>query len=50
MVKYGIIDDDGKVIRWVFNKPSDHYQYITVVVPRKRKPKIDLSKFEEAPF
>lgn len=45
MTKYGILDDFNEVIRWVYYKPSDHYQYVTV---RIKKQNIDLSTFEEA--
>ena len=27
--RYGILDDFGEVIRWVWDKPSSHYKYIT---------------------
>ena len=50
MIKYGILDYAGKVVRWVWDKPSDAYQYITVKIKRTRKPRIDLSQVEEAPF
>lgn len=50
MIKYGILDYAGKVVRWVWEKPSDAYQYITVKIKRTRKPRIDLSQVEEAPF
>lgn len=48
--KYGILDDAGKVVRWVFDKPSEAYQFIVVKIKRARKPKLDLSQFEAAPF
>lgn len=50
MIKYGILDEMGAVIRWVWEKPSDAYQYITVKIKRTRKPRIDLSQLPEAPF
>lgn len=52
MVKYGILDELGHVIRWVWDKPSDAYKYITVKIKRTRlaKPGIDWSKIEPAPF
>ncbi len=50
MIKYGILDYAGKVVRWVWEKPSDAYQYITVKIKRTRRPRIDLSQVEEAPF
>jgi len=48
MIQYGILDDENVVVRWVWVKPD--YPHITRKVPRKRKPKIDFSKFEPAPF
>jgi hypothetical protein len=48
MIQYGILDDDGVVVRWVWVKPD--YPHITRKVPRQRKPKIDLSTFPTAPF
>lgn len=48
MIQYGILDDDNVVMRWVWFKPD--YPHITRKVQRKRKPKLDLSKFEDAPF
>ena len=48
MIQYGILDDEGVVVRWVWVKPT--YPHITRKVPRKRKTKIDLSKFAAAPF
>jgi hypothetical protein len=50
MIKYGILDYMGKVVRWVWDKPGDGYQYITVKIKRQRKPRIDLSQLPEAPF
>lgn len=50
MTRYGILDDDDRVIRWVWAKPGDGYRFVVQRIPRKRKPRIDLSKFEEALF
>lgn len=50
MTRYGILDDEGKVIRWVYDKPSHEYQYVVIKIKRQPKQKIDLSQFEEAPF
>lgn len=50
MTKFGILDDDDNVIRWVWDRPGSGYRYVTVKIPRQRKPKIDLSKFEPALF
>ena len=46
MIQYGILDFEGLVVRWVWYKPD--YPHVTRRVIRKRKKKIDLSKFETA--
>ena len=48
MIQYGILDDDGAVVRWVWDKPS--YPHITRKVPRRSKPKFDISTLPDAPF
>jgi len=48
MNKYGILDDEGKVVRWVWHMPP--YPHIVSKPKRKRKPKLDFSKCEPAPF
>ena len=45
--KYGILDDFGEVVRWVWNKPSKHYHYIVVKIKTE---KLDLYKQESALF
>ncbi len=50
MIKYGILDDDGFVVRWVWERPGAGYEYVTVKIKRQRKPPVDLSQFEDAPF
>ena len=45
--KYGILDDFGEVVRWVWDKPSKHYQYIVIKIKTE---KINLSKQEPALF
>ena len=47
-MRYGILDDEGKVIRWVWSVPP--YPHIVQKIKRKRKPKLDLSKAQEALF
>lgn len=47
-IRYGILDDFGEVVRWVWDKPSPHYRYIIQRV--ERKPAVDWSNFEPAPF
>jgi hypothetical protein len=48
LLKYGILDDEGLVIRWVWVEPP--YPHVVIKVKRKHKPKIDLSNLQEAPF
>lgn len=50
MIKYGILDDEGEVVRWVWERPSAVYRFIIVKVKRIRRPRLDLSQFEPAPF
>lgn len=49
-VKYGILDDDGRVVRWVWDAPPPCYPFITVKVKLVRQPRLDLSKYPPAPF
>jgi len=46
MIRYGILDDEGQVVRWVWVKPP----YPHIVQKPKRKPKFDFTNFEPAPF
>jgi len=48
LLKYGILDDEGNVIRWVWFEPP--YPHVVVKVKRKRQPKLDLSNALEALF
>jgi hypothetical protein len=48
LLKYGILDDEGNVVRWVWHMPP--YAHVVVKVKRKHKPKLDLSQCQEAPF
>ena len=48
--KYGILDDENKVVRWLDFKPSSNYKFIIVKIPRDIKPKIDWNNFDIAPF
>ena len=45
-MKYGILDDEGKVVRWVFDKPD----YPHIVEKIKRKPKFDPAQCPDALF
>lgn len=47
-MKYGILDDENNVIRWVWFAPP--YPHVAVKVSRPRKPKLDLSQVPDAPF
>jgi hypothetical protein len=50
-LRYGILDPEGRVVRWVFDPPAGGiYRYVTVKTPRPRPEKIDLSQFEPALF
>jgi hypothetical protein len=48
MIQYGILDDENVVVRWVWVKPD--YPHIARKIIRKIKQKIDLTKFEDAPY
>lgn len=48
--KYGILDDENKVVRWLDFKPSLNYKFIIVKIPKDIKPKIDWNNFDIAPF
>ena len=45
-MRYGILDDEGNVVRWVWHMPP----YAHIVQKIKRKPKLDLSNVPEALF
>jgi len=45
-MRYGILDDEGKVVRWVWHPPP----YPHIVERIKRKPKLDISNVQEALF
>lgn len=48
--KYGILDDDGRVVRWVWDEPAPCYQFVVVKVKVVRPQRIDWAKAEPAPF
>jgi len=48
ILKYGILDYEGLVIRWVWVEPP--YPHEVVKVKRKQKPKIYLSNLPDALF
>lgn len=47
-VKYGILDDEGNVVRWVWEKPD--YPHIVVKVKRQRKKRFDPFGYPDALF
>ena len=49
MTKFGILDDFGEVIKWVWERPTNR-EYITVKVPKPRKPKSNLASLPDALF
>lgn len=52
IIKYGIVDDEGHVIRWTWDRPGPGYEFVEAKVrrERKKKPRIDWANFEPAPF
>lgn len=48
MIQYGILDDSGRVVRWVWERPPAIYDYVLRKVRRPQRKRIDLSKFERA--
>jgi len=45
-MKYGILDDEGQVVRWVWEKPP----YPHIVQKIKRKPKFNPANYPDALF
>lgn len=48
--RYGISDDFGDIIRWVWDKPSSNYKFIVGRIKVQKEPKIDWNNFEIALF
>ena len=46
MTRYGILDDEDRVVRWVWYKPGPAYRFITQRLPRRQP--IDWTNYEEA--
>lgn len=46
LTRYGILDDDGQLVRWTYEKPSDGVMYLIEVT--KPLYEIDWDNFEEA--
>lgn len=49
MIKYGLLDDFGEVVRWVWERPTGR-AYIEIKVPKVRKPRLDISQLPDALF
>jgi len=47
-MRYGILDDEGKVIRWVWEKPP--YPHVVEKIKRQRKKRLDISNVPDALF
>jgi hypothetical protein len=48
LTRYGILDDDGQLVRWTYEQPSDGVMYLIEVT--KPLHEIDWENFEEALF
>lgn len=52
MLKYGLLDDEHKVVRWVLDKPSHSDYVVKKVKQQKRKSAYEIAakNSEESPF
>lgn len=48
LTRYGILDEDGELIRWTYQKPRDGVMYLIEIT--KPLHEIDWENFEEALF
>jgi hypothetical protein len=48
LVRYGILDENGEVVRWTYTKPSSAVMFLIEVT--KPAHQIDWENFEEALF
>lgn len=48
LIRYGILDDMGELVRWTYEKPADGVMYLIEVT--KPPYSIDWDNFEEALF
>jgi hypothetical protein len=48
LVRYGILDENGEVVRWTYTKPSNSVMFLIEVT--KPVHQIDWENFEEALF
>jgi len=48
LTRYGILDDEGQLIRWTYQKPADGAFYLVEVTTPAHE--IDWQNFEEAVF
>ncbi len=47
LTRYGILDDEGQIVRWTYEQPSDSVTYLIEIT----KPhEIDWENFEESLF
>lgn len=46
LTRYGILDDDGQLVRWTYDKPADGVMYLIEIT--KPLHEIDWDNFEEA--
>lgn len=49
-IRYGILDDFGEVVRWVWDKPSPKYLYITQRIKRENAYQNAVTAVGYAPF
>lgn len=52
ILRYGILDDEGQVIRWTYDQPQ-HGDYIRQLIPALQRTtpyQIALARCGEAPF
>lgn len=50
LTRYGILDDEDRVIRWVWHKPGPAFRFIIQRLPQKQRQPIDWNNFEESPL
>lgn len=48
LTRYGILDDEGQLVRWTYEQPADGVMYLIEVT--KPLHEIDWENFEEALF
>lgn len=48
LTRYGILDDEGQIVRWTYEHPADGVMYLIEIT--KPLHEIDWNNFEEALF